>query len=158
MTCLPSLFHYSFSISKFPLPFILEIVSAKVCDLFNDRRRDVAMVAYDQNEYVRDRVWTWPNSSDVTILKKSPRGIRAVWVNAWLVVEGAVSSEILVVWLGGLERFRLIGLPIIEGGSVGGTRRRGSRLHGRNRYIGEKGHGEVEGKRQRGSLPLHEAH
>lgn len=44
------------------------------------------------------------------------------------------------------------------GESVGGTRRRGSRLHGRNRYIREKGHGEVEGKRQRGSLPLHEAH
>jgi len=36
-----------------------------------------------------------------------------------LVVEGAVSSEILVVWLGGLERFRLIGLPITEGGGEG---------------------------------------
>lgn len=32
--------------------------------------------------------------------------------------------------------------------SVGGTRRRGSRLHGRNRYVGEKGHVKVVGKRQ----------
>jgi len=69
-----------------------------------------------------------------------------------LVVEGAVSSEILVVWVGGLERFRLIGLPITKGQgereSVGGTRRRGSRLHGRNQYVGEKGHVKVVGKRQ----------
>lgn len=32
--------------------------------------------------------------------------------------------------------------------SVGGTRKRGSRLHGRNRYVGEKGYIKVVGKRQ----------
>lgn len=38
-----------------------------------------------------------------------------------MVVEGAVSSEILVVWVGGLERFQLIGLPITKGGGdIGG--------------------------------------
>lgn len=33
-------------------------------------------------------------------------------------------------------------------GSIGGARRRGSRLHGRNRYVREKGHAKLIGKRQ----------
>lgn len=35
-----------------------------------------------------------------------------------------------------------------EEGSVGEARRRGSRLHGRNRYVGEKGHAKLVGRRQ----------
>ena len=54
-----------------------------------------------------------------------------------------------MVWVGGLERFQLIGLPITKGGgTLVEARRRGSRLHGRNRYVGEKGHAKLIGKRQ----------
>lgn len=53
-----------------------------------------------------------------------------------------------MVWVGGLERFRLIGLPITKGGALVGQGGEGHDCTAGTGTQGEKGHDELVGKRR----------